>query len=118
MSKTDARIRITRVASPDELGTDLEQPVRNLTAAVAGRMRRLVPKRDWRLHDSIEDHGVTSRNGAKVTGTVGFGGKVIRGRLVNYGLWVERGTSRMRAQPFARPALLQSRAADLVRRMP
>ena len=40
--------------------------------------------------------------------TVGFGND-----KVDYGLEVERGTSKMRPQPFARPALAQSRAGDL-----
>lgn len=106
-----ARIRIIRYASG--LGDLLERPVNNLTSNVAMRMRRLVPKRSFRLHDTIEAQPAKSV-GAVVTGTVTFGGKVVRGKFVDYHLMVEQGTSRMRAQPYARPALYQSRAQDLV----
>ncbi len=108
-----ARIRITRVVSPGELGRDLERPVRNLSANIAMRMRRLVPKRSWRLHDTIEVMP-TRQAGGRVTGGVKFGGKMVRGVMVDYHLMVERGTSRMAAQPYARPALYQSRSRDLV----
>jgi hypothetical protein len=77
----------------------------NLGNATAVRMQRLVPKRTWALHDTINSHTETS--GSRITTYVGFGG----GR-VNYGLFVEQGTSVAPAQPFARPALLQSKARD------
>lgn len=104
MSKTE--IRITRVSDGDELAAKLEAPMSALGQAVGNRMQRLVPKRTWALHDSITAE--TERSGATVTTTVGFGGDD-----VDYGLLVERGTSRAMAQPFARPALLQSKAGDL-----
>ena len=102
----DARIRITRVVDDDELGRQMEPKMQNLGQALGGRMQRLVPKRSWALHDTIEAD--TERNGARVTTTVGFGDAD-----VDYGLAVERGTSRMRAQPFARPAFAQTTGADL-----
>ncbi len=75
-------------------------------------MRRLVPKRSYRLLDSIEILE-PRRVGARVTGGVRFGGKAVRGKYVGYHLMVERGTSKMAAQPYARPALYQSRSSDL-----
>jgi HK97 gp10 family phage protein len=100
------KIRITRVYD-DRLVEQIEPAMRSLGQAVGARMQRLVPKRTWALHDSISTS--TERHGSKITTTVGFGSSD-----VGYGLHVERGTSRMAAQPFARPALLQSRAGDLV----
>lgn len=100
------QIRITRIVAPGELGRQIEPHMRKLGQAIGARMQRLVPKRTWALHDSIDAD--TTRSGDRVTTIVGFGGGD-----VDYGLYVERGTSRMRAQPFARPALLQSRAGDL-----
>jgi len=110
-----ARLRITKIIGVNELGAQLERPVNNLTSNVAARMRRLVPKASFRLNDTIKAQPA-KRKGAMVTGSVTFGGQVVRGKMVDYHLMVERGTSRMRAQPYARPALYQSRSADLVRR--
>lgn len=107
-----ARIRITKTANGGMLAAQLVGPVRNVTAAVARRMVRLVPKKTFRLQDSIEDHGAEVK-GSAVVGTVSFGGKVVRGINVDYGLMVERGTSKMAAQPFARPAVLQISQSDL-----
>jgi HK97 gp10 family phage protein len=101
-----ARIRITKVTNADELGRQIEPKMKNLGNAIARRMQRVVPKRTWALHDTISVQ--TKRSGGKVTTTVGAGGG-----KVNYALLVERGTSRARSQPYMRPALLQSRAADL-----
>jgi HK97 gp10 family phage protein len=99
------QVRITRVYD-DRLVEQIEPSMRRLGQAVGQRMQRLVPKRTWALHDTVDTS--TVRHGSKVTTTVGFGSGD-----VGYGLMVERGTSKMRAQPFARPALLQSRAGDL-----
>lgn len=110
-----AKIRITRVHE-GALDPQLERGVDNLSENVARRMRRLVPKRSFRLHDTIEKLP-TTRSGNRIKGGVRFGGKVVRGKLVDYHLMVERGTSRMAAQPYARPALYQSRSGDLVGRM-
>lgn len=101
-----ARIRITRVVNPSELGTQIEPKMVALGQSLGARMQRLVPKRTWALHDSIS--ASTERNGAQVTTTVGFGSDE-----VGYGLGVERGTSKMSAQPFARPAFAQTTGAAL-----
>lgn len=100
------RIRITRVTDGDEIARQMLPHMEALGQAVGSRMQRLVPKRTWALHDTISAE--TERKGSRVTTTVGFGND-----KVDYGLEVERGTSKMRAQPFARPALAQSRAGDL-----
>lgn len=101
------RIRITRVTDGDEIARQVLPHMEALGQAVGARMQRLVPKRTWALHDTISTE--TERKGSRVTTTVGFGDD----GEVDYGLEVERGTSKMRAQPFARPALAQSRAGDL-----
>jgi hypothetical protein len=100
------RIIITKQADPAEIMRQVLPKMTNLGNAIGRRMQRLVPKRSWALHDTITAE--TEASGGTVTTTVGFGGGI-----VDYGLHVERGTSRMAAQPFARPALLQSRAGDL-----
>lgn len=100
------RIIITRVVDPDELGKQVEPHMRNLGNAIGTRMQRLVPKRSWALHDTIETG--TERVGAKVVTEVGAGGGD-----VDYETHVERGTSKQKAQPYMRPALLQSKASDL-----
>ncbi len=99
-------IRITRVVDDAELTRQIEPKMQALGQAVGSRMQRLVPKRSWALHDTIDVD--TETKGSRVVTTIGFGSDD-----VDYGLHVERGTSRMRAQPFARPALLQSKAGDL-----
>ncbi|UYL87141.1 hypothetical protein QEH40_gp20 [Microbacterium phage OscarSo] len=101
-----AKIRITRVVNEEELGRQIEPKMEALGQALGARMQRLVPKRTWALHDTIDTE--TTRAGAKVTTVVGFGSDE-----VDYGLDVERGTSKMRAQPFARPAFEQTTGRDL-----
>lgn len=103
---SDARIRITRILNDAELGRQLTPKMEALGQAVGARMQRLVPKRTWALHDTIAAD--TERNGAVVTTTIGFGSDE-----VDYGMLVERGTSRMAAQPFARPAFAQTTGKDL-----
>tara|TARA_B100000700_G_scaffold110520_4_gene124545 strand:- start:1477 stop:1872 length:396 start_codon:yes stop_codon:yes gene_type:complete len=102
----DTRIRITRVTDGAEIARQIEPKMANLGQAVASRMQRLVPKRSWALHDTIDT--VTERSGAKITTTIGAGGGD-----VGYALMVERGTSKMGAQPYMRPAFAQTRAGDL-----
>lgn len=104
------RIIITKTASDAELGRELEPKMANLGQAIARRMQRLVPKDTWRLHDTIAAD--TERDGAKVTLQVGVGGN----DEAPYWEHVERGTSRMKAQPYMRPALLQSTGRDLTER--
>lgn len=102
----DARIRITRVVGEDELGKQVEERMRRLGNAIGARAQRLVPKRTWALHDSIVTE--TERNGSRVVTTVGAGNED-----VDYALHVERGTSKMSAQPYLRPAMLQVTGSDL-----
>ena len=104
------KIRITKTASDDELGRQLEPKMANLGQAIARRMQRLVPKKTWNLHDTIAAD--TERNGAKVVVQVGVGGN----GEADYWEVVERGTSdqTQRAQPYMRPALLQSTGRDLL----
>lgn len=106
-----AHLRITKVIRPDELAEQIVPPMTRLGNAITVRGKRLVPKRSWRLHDTIEPS--TKVEGSKVVTRVGMGGRTIRGKLVNYGLLVEKGTSRMAAQAFMRPALYQSNSSDL-----
>lgn len=100
------RIRITTVTDGDEIARQIVPRMESLGQAVGARMQRLVPKRTWALHDTIDT--VTERDGAKVTTEISAGSAD-----VGYALHVERGTSIMRAQPYMRPALAQSRAGDL-----
>lgn len=101
-----ARIRITRVVDDDEIGRQILPKMEALGQAMGARMQRLVPKRTWALHDTIT--AGAERNGAKVTLEVGSGSE-----RVGYALAVERGTSKMSAQPFMRPAFAQTTGRDL-----
>ena len=103
---SDATIRIIRVVADDELARQIAPKMAALGQAVGARMQRLVPKRTWALHDTITTS--TEHKGAKVTTEIGFGSDD-----VGYGLAVERGTSKMKAQPFARPAFAQTTGSDL-----
>lgn len=102
----DARIVITRILNDEELGRQIEPKMEALGQAVGARMQRIVPKRSWALHDTVE--ASTERAGSKVTTTVGAGSDD-----VTYALNVERGTSKMAAQPYMRPAFNQVTAGDL-----
>jgi HK97 gp10 family phage protein len=74
--------------------------VHPITDAVAKDMRRYVPVLSGDLRSTIRvEHG-------EGFGRVHFG-DVSRG--IDYHLYVEFGTSKMAAQPFARPALYQAR---------
>lgn len=101
------KLVITKLTDGEAVARQITPNMRALGQAIGARAQRIVPKRTWALHDSITAE--TKQSGAKVTTTVGAGG----GR-VNYALYVERGTSRMAAQPYLRPALLQSKANDLL----
>jgi HK97 gp10 family phage protein len=99
-------LRLTQTADDAELARQIIPRMEALGQAVGSRMQRLVPKRSWALHDTISAD--TSQRGGKIVTAIGFGGGD-----VDYGLHVERGTSRMRAQPFARPAFAQVPGRDL-----
>lgn len=101
-----ARIKITRVTDGEEIALQVVPHMAALGQAIGARMQRLVPKRTWALHDTIDSK--VEQHGAKVTLNVTAGGGA-----VDYAMHVERGTSRMAAQPYMRPALAQSRAGDL-----
>lgn len=103
----DARIRITRVVDDEDLGRQIEPKMEALMRAMGARAQRLVPKRTWALHDTIA--ASVERSGAEVVGTLGAGGTP----EVDYALDVERGTSKMAAQPYLRPAFAQTTSADL-----
>lgn len=112
-----ARIRITRLIAPLELGEQIEPKMLNLVHAIHRRAARLVPKRTWNLHDTLVS-GV-ERDGGKVVGIVGVGGPTSAAPGgADYWRHVEHGTSRMKAQPYMRPALAQSRGGDLLNGQP
>lgn len=113
MTDVSVRIRITRTVNERELARQIIPAVDNLSGNIMSRMKRLVPKRSFRLRDSMR-RNQARLIGGKIVGGVSVGGKIVRGKYVGYHLLVERGTSRMRAQPYIRPALYQSRSSDLV----
>lgn len=100
------KVTVTKTATDAEVAAALEPAVASLMRAMLGRAKRLVPKKSWDLHNSLGTE--VTREGANVVGVLYAGGGV-----VDYAEHVERGTSRARAQPYLRPALLQSKAADL-----
>lgn len=75
---------------------------RPVTFAVADDMERLVPVLSGDLRSTIEPEIVSPH-----VGRVNFG-DVARG--IDYHMYVEDGTSRMAAQPYARPALYRVRS--------
>lgn len=103
---SNVTIRITRVTDGAELARQIEPKMANLGQAVGSRAQRLVPKRSYSLHDTISSE--TTVTGSKVVTRVGAGGGD-----VNYAMHVERGTSRMSAQPYLRPAFAQTTGRDL-----
>jgi HK97 gp10 family phage protein len=106
MASTRLKLRITRTLAPNELAEQVKPKFTNLVNAMGRRAQRLAPKRTWALHDTIS--AAVDVQGSKLVGQVGAG----NGINVNYALMVERGTSRMAAQPYLRPALLQTTAGD------
>lgn len=102
----EARIRITRTVNDAELGRQIAPKMEKLGSAIGARAQRLAPKRTWALHDSVVS--VTEQRGATVVTTVGAGSSD-----VGYALAVERGTSKMSAQPYLRPAFAQTTGRDL-----
>lgn len=103
-----ARFTIKKTISTRGMAEQLEPMVANLMDAIATRMERLVPKRTFNLHDTITSG--TSIQGSLVVGEVGVGGN----GQAPYWDAVEYGTSQMAAQPYIRPALLQSKSSDLL----
>jgi HK97 gp10 family phage protein len=111
MAASSMSMRVTKIAAPGVLDESLLKAGVNLGNAIGRRARRLVPKRSWALHDTIRTNAELVKPGVVVT-TVTAGG-MVNGKLVDYATWVERGTSKQRAQPYLRPALLQSKDRDL-----
>lgn len=111
MAAGSMRMRVTKVADPRVLDKDMLKVGTNVGNAIGRRARRLVPKLSWSLHDTIRSAAKVVSPG-KVRVTVKAGGNV-NGRLVDYATHVERGTSKMRAQPYLRPAVMQTRERDL-----
>lgn len=107
-----ARIRITRVIADAELAEQVVPKMRNLINAVHRRAALVVPKRTWNLHDTLTT-GVEVE-GSRVVATLGVGGPTDAAPDgARYWDHVERGTSKAPAQPYMRPALMQSKARDL-----
>ena len=103
MADVNFRLKITKTTPAEDIAEKIFPAMQRLGNAIGRRAQRLVPKRTWALHDSIAT--ATSVSGTTVTTVVSMG--------TGYGLHVERGTSRQVAQPFMRPALLQSTSRDL-----
>lgn len=101
-----AHFVIRNTVSDSELAAILAPKVDNLGRAMARRAQRAVPKRTFALHDTIDSQTTTSGPIIRTTLSAGSGD-------VDYWYYVEKGTSRMAAQPYLRPALLQSRSVDL-----
>lgn len=106
-------VNITIDASADPRGVaaideQIELGMRRLMANMQRRAVRLVPKKSRDLMRSIGTEVV--REGSQIVGILFAGGG---DKDVDYALFVERGTSRMRAQPYLRPALAQTRSVDL-----
>lgn len=112
-----ARIRITRVIADAELAEQVVPKMRNLINAVHRRAALVVPKRTWNLHDTLTT-GVEVE-GSRVVATLGVGGPTDAAPDgARYWDHVERGTSRAAAQPYMRPALMQSKGGDLLNDQP
>lgn len=105
-----ATFTITRVVDDDEFAALLEPVVLNFMHQMHRRAQRIVPKRTWRLHDSLTSEVV--REGGMVVGLLGVGG-FVNAYDVDYWEHVEYGTSRQKAQPYLRPAFAQSKDSDL-----
>ena len=101
---------ITRVVDDAEFAELIEPSVLNFMRQMHRRAQRIVPKRTWRLHDSLTSEVV--REGGMVVGLLGVGG-FVNAYEVDYWDHVEYGTSRQKAQPYLRPAFAQSKDGDL-----
>lgn len=93
------KLRAQLLALADRLKQAGEQAERDAAEEVQDDMRAFVPVDSGRLHDAIR-----IENGAT-------GLQVGPGDEVEYAMFVEYGTSRMSAQPYAGPAADRARAA-------
>lgn len=87
-----------------------EKAVREITPRVAKTAKRAAPVRTRGLSDSVFDE--YEGEGKDIEGRVGSNADHVDGegvRVGNRGLYNELGTSKMRAQPWLKPALYQTR---------
>jgi hypothetical protein len=92
------------------LGDTAEEFMGKVGDALLGRTQRVVPKETWSLHDSLEKE-VDRESDAVVSVSVGVNEEFVgtEGRVPkDYALFVEKGTSRMAAEPYLMPSLLQT----------
>ena len=87
---------------------DASELLDDLAEDVASDMRRLAPVDEGDMVSTVRVLGY----GAKDRRTIAVGGikGKITGKLVDYAHYVERGTSRMAAQPFMAPATYRYRS--------
>lgn len=92
------------------LGDTAEEFMGKVGDSLLGRTQRVVPKETWSLHDSLtkeldrEAPGIASVSVGVDETFVGVDGR----RPKDYALFVEKGTSRMAAEPYLLPALMQT----------
>ncbi len=95
------------IVHPDALGKiDTGPLLTELAELVADDMRPITPVDTG---DMVSTVRVLSAGKKKRVAVGGINGKVT-GNYVDYAVYVERGTSRMAAQPFMRPALYRYRS--------
>ncbi len=95
-------VRVSAAGRAALMGAVEERVTRPVTYAVADDMTRLVPVLSGDLRGTIEPEIVSPTVGRVNFGDVDGG--------VDYHLYVEEGTSKMAAQPYARPALYRVRS--------
>lgn len=107
--------RLVRVQK--KLPRDADEAITDVAVLIRDTAKGLVPvdtgtlKKSIRLQRTARPAGVTRQIGVLA------GGRFVNpksGRIVNYALFVERGTSRMRPQPYMGPAV-QKHAPELAR---
>jgi HK97 gp10 family phage protein len=96
----NAKVTVTFNPAADKiLGNEVEKLIDTLGAGVLRRARRVAPVKSGDLRRSLRK--VTHRDSAtKATSEIGSD--------LDYSPLVERGTSKMAAQPYLRPALYQT----------
>jgi HK97 gp10 family phage protein len=94
------RVRVSRTAGQD-IRAAAHLPVRRVAGAIATDMRRYVPVDTGRLRETIRVEDAGPAHFQVWFGDVAAG--------VDYHLYQEYGTSKMAAQPYARPAAYQER---------
>ncbi len=94
-------------AALDE-GADAGELLEELAEDIASDMRRLAPVDEGDMVSTVR----VLNYGSKDTRTIAVGGIKgrVTGKLVDYAHFVERGTSKMAAQPFMAPATYRYRS--------